>query len=278
MKHSLLVALLAACLAPLSLKAEDEILKNDLKSVMMHLDKTQKESNQKIEELETANKELKTTNFELNTMVKDLSSSNIQLAKQLTQLRSEIESLQEANALLEQKLSDMPVREVQTASLASSTTVAINTPTPAPQRITPADLENSTASKPQSTERFGPDVEEVSFNEVEKTPTPEPVVRNESTLTEAPTVELGQPIPDFSLSGARRNNAIATEHLSDGTVLLVNINTATARELRLIPGVGPALADKIINHRPYSGLWDLMRVEGISKKRVESLAPYVTTE
>ena len=66
------------------------------------------------------------------------------------------------------------------------------------------------------------------------------------------------------------------QHLSDGTVLLVNINTATEREVRLIPGVGPALAKKIIAERPYSSIWELMKIDGINRNKVEAMAPYMT--
>ena len=39
--------------------------------------------------------------------------------------------------------------------------------------------------------------------------------------------------------------------------LRVNINTATQQELETIPNIGPARADAIINHRPYSSVDDL---------------------
>ncbi|NET40281.1 MAG: helix-hairpin-helix domain-containing protein [Cyanothece sp. SIO1E1] len=86
--------------------------------------------------------------------------------------------------------------------------------------------------------------------------------------------------PDFSKSGSNVNQELSSfnEPLSDGTLLLVNLNTATERELRMIPGVGANLARKIINNRPYGSVWSLMKIEGVGKKRVESLAPHVTVE
>lgn len=68
------------------------------------------------------------------------------------------------------------------------------------------------------------------------------------------------------------------EHLSDATVLLVNLNTATERELRLIPGVGGALATRIVRNRPYESVWDLMKLEGMGKKRIETLEQYIVIE
>jgi competence protein ComEA len=61
-------------------------------------------------------------------------------------------------------------------------------------------------------------------------------------------------------------------------VLLVDINKANERELRLVPGLGPALANKIIDNRPYASIWELMKIEGLGRQRVNSLAPYITTE
>jgi competence protein ComEA len=50
----------------------------------------------------------------------------------------------------------------------------------------------------------------------------------------------------------------------------VNINTATSAELESLPGVGPKLAQRIIEYREKNGgfkkLEDLMSVQGIGEK------------
>lgn len=83
--------------------------------------------------------------------------------------------------------------------------------------------------------------------------------------------------PDFSKPNANDSNPL-NEPYTGGTVLLVNINTATEREIRMIPGVGGALAKRIIENRPYDSVWALRKLDGMGKKRVETLQVYMTVE
>jgi beta-lactamase superfamily II metal-dependent hydrolase len=58
----------------------------------------------------------------------------------------------------------------------------------------------------------------------------------------------------------------------------ININTATQAELEGRPGVGPEIARRIIEGRPYSSVDDLDRVKGIGKKRLDEIRPLVTVK
>ena len=62
--------------------------------------------------------------------------------------------------------------------------------------------------------------------------------------------------------------------------LLVNINTADAKELDELPGVGPSTAEKIIEHRRHSGSFrsvgELEEVSGIGPKTLEKIRPFAT--
>ena len=61
---------------------------------------------------------------------------------------------------------------------------------------------------------------------------------------------------------------------------LVDLNRATASELRQLPGIGPVTAQRIIAHREQHGPFltpeDLMEVSGIGSRTLERLAPLVT--
>ena len=60
----------------------------------------------------------------------------------------------------------------------------------------------------------------------------------------------------------------------------VNINTATADELTVLPGIGEVLAARIVDHReqngPFERLDQLMAVSGIGPKTYENLRPLTT--
>ena len=58
----------------------------------------------------------------------------------------------------------------------------------------------------------------------------------------------------------------------------INVNTATAAELEALPGIGPIIAGRIIEGRPYRSVEELDRVKGIGKKRLEEIRPFVSTE
>jgi len=63
------------------------------------------------------------------------------------------------------------------------------------------------------------------------------------------------------------------------TETMVNINRATAQELEQLPGIGPALAQEIIEYRERHGnftrLEQLKRVPGIAEKKFEHIKPLI---
>ncbi len=61
----------------------------------------------------------------------------------------------------------------------------------------------------------------------------------------------------------------------------LNLNTATKTQLMLLPGVGPATADKVLayrEHRQFQRPAHIMRIKGIGKKTFAKLRPYLAVE
>lgn len=58
----------------------------------------------------------------------------------------------------------------------------------------------------------------------------------------------------------------------------VDLNEASQAELEGLPGIGPALAKRIMKARPFRSADDLDRVNGIGPKRIEALRPLATVE
>lgn len=62
----------------------------------------------------------------------------------------------------------------------------------------------------------------------------------------------------------------------------LDLNTAGAAELESLPGIGPALARRIVEHRevygPFTRIEELTAVSGISWELLDALEPFITTD
>ena len=69
-------------------------------------------------------------------------------------------------------------------------------------------------------------------------------------------------------------------YLAGGDGALLALNTATADELEDLPGVGPVLAEAILDRRAELGSFrteeDVLSVPGIGPATYEKIAPYIT--
>lgn len=77
------------------------------------------------------------------------------------------------------------------------------------------------------------------------------------------------------MSGAAMAKPAAKKELTG----VVNLNTATAAQLDLLPGVGLKAAKRIVEHRaktPFAKVEDLAKVKGFGPKKLEKLKRFVT--
>ena len=62
-----------------------------------------------------------------------------------------------------------------------------------------------------------------------------------------------------------------------GAGQLVDLNTASVAELDGLPGVGPVLAQRIVDRRPFTSVDELDEVSGVGPTLLERLRPLVRT-
>ncbi|MCM1566568.1 MAG: helix-hairpin-helix domain-containing protein [Dehalobacter sp. 4CP] len=76
------------------------------------------------------------------------------------------------------------------------------------------------------------------------------------------------------------NSVAQSAGTTDGLSTKVNINTAGINELDTIPGIGPALAQRIIDYRTENGWFsapeEIQNVSGIGSKTYEKMEKYIS--
>jgi len=97
---------------------------------------------------------------------------------------------------------------------------------------------------------------------------------------------LIRPAAGIKTERSAEKAAILTGNDGSGSTLkqgdTVNINTADKKALMLLPGIGEALSERILEYRSENGAFaspeDIMGVSGIGEKTYEKLRDYITTE
>jgi competence ComEA-like helix-hairpin-helix protein len=86
-------------------------------------------------------------------------------------------------------------------------------------------------------------------------------------------LETHQPRPDSLEPLVAPHSMTAAQKLVVGR--RISLNTASARDLELLPGIGPKTAEKIISWREHHGWFsspeDLLRVKGVGPKTLEAV-------
>ena len=159
---------------------------------------------------------------------------------------------------------------------------------PSPQAVTAT---SSPHSQRLSTSR--PEPSSVANSEPSAHTPPEPDSAELDTTKAEPgtTPYPFSPIPIESAADDREpvsesvespSEAAPVESAPPSAVQRIAINSASAAEMQLLPGIGPVLADRIVADRtangPFRDVADLQRVRGIGEKTAAKLAPMITFE
>lgn len=101
---------------------------------------------------------------------------------------------------------------------------------------------------------------------------------DKSNINLAALIEDGQRLDIPFLAGTEPLGAVTS--LTE-TADLIDINTADVETLSTLPGIGPTLAQRIVEYRetygPFYFIEDIMNVEGISDTTFENIRDLITT-
>ena len=105
--------------------------------------------------------------------------------------------------------------------------------------------------------------------------------QRDAVVNPAPYTRSGSRTQWNSTMAGPQAPAWPTSESSRNTTGLLNLNTATPEQLAGLPGIGQSLAARIVAHRqqtPFRTVDELINVNGIGEKRLETVRPLVTVK
>ena len=152
---------------------------------------------------------------------------------------------------------------------------------PAAAKVKKIDLNNATQTELETLKGIGPAlaakiIAARPFKSVDD-------LKNVSGIGESTFADLKDLVTVHAVKAAQATETGTTAASAKSTETveaaeLVNINTADKAALETLPGVGAALADKIIAARPFKSVADLKNVKGLGEATFTKLEKLVTVE
>ena len=104
-----------------------------------------------------------------------------------------------------------------------------------------------------------------------------------TTLSFAQTQTTEKASPKAAVMATKKApKATKTTKTTKVEAVVVSLNKATAKELESLPGIGPAIAERIVAYRTeqgkFSELSELMKVKGIGEKKLAQLRPHLSLD
>ena len=104
-----------------------------------------------------------------------------------------------------------------------------------------------------------------------------------TTLSFAQTQTMEKAAPKAAVMATKKApKATKTTKTTKVEAVVVSLNKATAKELESLPGIGPAIAERIVAYRTeqgkFSELSELMKVKGIGEKKLAQLRPHLSLD
>lgn len=97
----------------------------------------------------------------------------------------------------------------------------------------------------------------------------------EKKVEDTETITASEPVME-------QTTTVVSERSGDAPGEKININTADAASLATLPGVGPAIAARIIEYRnesgPFRQIEDIKNVRGIGEARFEAIKDLITVD
>ena len=93
-------------------------------------------------------------------------------------------------------------------------------------------------------------------------------------LANSPASISAMPAPTSSIATTTPSETKGSHAKEMPELGKIDVNTATEKELRSVPGVGPVMAARIIAARPFRSADDLKKMNGIGDKNYAKIRPY----